>query len=221
MGRSSQPSSARRAWRGRPRQWFERLLVAYWVRREHAVAAEGGPPDAVQPSDNVMRPMALAMPLADQTAVGRAQVAALIASAVDEIYSGLDNVGTVHFARFAIVEDTLLMFSYYDGDFHTYIRDFIVTLGHAFDAIVKLTRDPPTTPCKEHVDEFIAWVHRHDMYQLPDDVTGIADDVTDVRALSRVLTMRMHTNPNVLLGCYRGYPGYSVAQVREALGMGW
>ena len=119
-----------------------------------------------------------------------------------------------------IVDDNLLMFSYYDGDFHTYIRDFIVTLGHAFDAIVAIVQDPPPTPCKQHVDEFIEWVHRHDLYQLPDDVTEIAD-VNDVRGSSRVLTLRMHTNPNVLLGVYRGYPGYSVAQVREHLGMGW
>lgn len=206
---------------GRLTQWSERLLVGYWARREHSVAAEGGPPDARQPSDNVMRAMSLVMPLADPTAVGRAQAAAVIASGLDEIYSGLDNVGTVHFARFVIVDDNLLMFSYYDGDFHTYIRDFIVTLGHAFDAIVKIVQDPPTTPCKDNVDEFIDWVHRHDLYQLPDDVTEIADDLTDVRALSRVLALRMHTNPNVLLGAYRGYPGYSVAQVREHLGMGW
>jgi hypothetical protein len=206
---------------GRLKLWFERLLVGYWAWREHPVAAEGGPPDARQPTDNVMRAMSLVMPLADTTAVGRAQAAAVIASGLDEIYSGLDNVGTVHFARFVIVDDNLLMFSYYDGDFHTYIRDFIVTLGHAFDAIVNIVRDPPTTPCKEHVDEFIDWVHRHDLYQLPDDVTEIADDLSDVRALSRVLALRMHTNPNVLLGAYRGYPGYSVAQVREHLGMGW
>ena len=206
---------------GRLKQWFERLLVGYWAWREHPVAAEGGPPDAHQPSDNLMRAMSLVMPLADTTAVGRAQAAAVIASGIDEIYSGLDNVGTVHFARFVIVDNNLLMFSYYDGDFHTYIRDFIVTLGHAFDAIVNIVQDPPTTPCKEHVDEFIDWVHRHDLYQLPDDVTEIADDLTDVRALSRVLALRMHTNPNVLLGAYRGYPGYSVAQIREHLGMGW
>lgn len=206
---------------GRLAQSFERLLVGYWAWREHAVAAEGGPPDARQPSDNLMRAMSLVMPLADATAVGKAKVAAVVASGLDEIYSGLDNVGTVHFARFALVDDKLLMFSYYDGDFHTYIRDFIVTLGHAFDAIVSLVADPPPTPCKEHVDEFIDWVHRHDLYQLPDDVTEIADDLDDVRALSRVLALRMHTNPNVLLGAYRGYPGYSVAQVREHLGMGW
>jgi hypothetical protein len=63
----------------------------------------------------------------------------------------------VHVARFCIVDNNLLMFSLYDGDFHTYIRDFIVTLGHAFDAVVELIEDTPPTPCWLHVDEFIEW----------------------------------------------------------------
>ena len=205
---------------GRLEQWFERLLVRYWAWREHPAVAEGGPPDARQPSDNLMRAMSLVMPLADTSAVGRAQAAAVVASGIDEIYSGLDNVGTVHFARFAIVDDNLLMFSYYDGDFHTYIRDFIVTLGHAFDAIVAIVQDPPLTPCKQHVDEFIDWVHRHDLYQLPDDVTEIAD-VSDLRVAEPGADVAHAHQPERPAGRYRGYPGYSVAQVREHLGMGW
>ncbi len=194
--------------------------MRFWAWREHAAPAEGGPPPARQPTDNVMRTMSLVMPLEDTTAVGRARAAAVVATGVDEIYSALDNVGTVHFARFAIVDDNLLMFSYYDGDFRTYIRDFIVTLGHAFDAIVSIVKEPPPTPCKEHIDEFVDWVHRHDLFQMPDDVTQIAD-LRDVRALSRALALRMLENPNVLLGAYRAYPGYSVAQIREHVGMGW
>ena len=50
----------------------------------------------------------------------------VVGSALDEIYSALDNVGTVHVARFAIVDNNLLMFSFYDGDFHAYIRDFML-----------------------------------------------------------------------------------------------
>ena len=97
-------------------------------RRAARCPATDRQPDARDEPGDAARPIT--------TAVGRAQAAAVVASGIDEIYSGLDNVGTVHFARFAIVDDNLLMFSYYDGDFHTYIRDFIVTLGHAFDAIV-------------------------------------------------------------------------------------
>ena len=65
---------------GKPMQWFERQLVRYWAWREHPAVADGGPPDAQQPSDNLMRAMSLVMPLADPTAVGRAQAAAVVAS---------------------------------------------------------------------------------------------------------------------------------------------
>ena len=46
------------------------------------------------------------------------------------------NVGTVHFARFVIVDNNLCMFSSYDGDFTNYIRDFIAQIGSVFDGVV-------------------------------------------------------------------------------------
>ena len=206
-------------------QWlkstFEKLLVRFWAWRTKSTPAPGGPPDSFCTSDNLMRTMNLVMPLKDKTAVGRANAATTVALSLDEIYSGLDNVGTVHMARFCIVDNNLLMFSYYDGDFRNYIRDFIVTLGHAFDAIVEMVEDTPTTPCKEHVEEFIDWVHRHDLYQVPDMITGIAPDLTDLRDLSREVVLRFHENPNVQLGSYRAYPGHSVSEVRAKTGVGW
>ena len=41
------------------------------------------------------------------------------------------------------------------------------------------------------------------------------------KGLSRYLVLQLHKNPNVQLGSYRSYPGYTVAQVREKLGIGW
>ena len=73
--------------------------------------------------------MNLVMPLKDKSPVGRAQAAMAIAQHKDAIYAGLNNVGTVHFARFVIVGDNICMFSVYDGDFTNYIRDFIATIG--------------------------------------------------------------------------------------------
>jgi hypothetical protein len=73
----------------------------------------------------------------------------------DEIYAGLDNVGTVHFARFVIVDDNIFvcspyicMFSVYDGDFTKYIRDFIATMG-VFNGVVALVKggDAVFRPC--------------------------------------------------------------------------
>ena len=95
--------------------------------------------------------MNLIMPLKDKSAIGRAKAAAAIAQNVDEIFAGLDNVGTVHFARFLLIGDYICMISVYDGDFSNYIRDFIATIGSVFDEIVKLVEGGEAiTPSEEH-----------------------------------------------------------------------
>ena len=48
---------------GTAQQWLQRLLVRYWAWREPVAPAPGGPVDAEQASDNVMRCMSLVMPL--------------------------------------------------------------------------------------------------------------------------------------------------------------
>ena len=46
----------------------------------------------------------------------------------------------------------------------------------------------------------------------------LSDDVT---RLDRRLTLILDANTNMQLFTYRGYPGYSVAEIREALQIGW
>ena len=42
-----------------------------------------------------------------------------------------------------------------------------------------------------------------------------------LRLLSREFILQLHANPNISLGGgYRGYPGFSAAQVRQKLGVG-
>lgn len=210
-------------------QWIrpilEAILVRLWAWIQPTKPLSGGPRDSRMPTDNVMRTMNLIMPLKNKTAVGRAEAAMVIGSSLDEIYSGLDNVGSVHVARFTIVDNNLVMFSFYDGDFRTYIRDFIMTLGHAFNAVVELIEDTPPLPCWEHVDEFIEWVHQRDALQLPDSpgdlIQLVAPTLTNLEDLPRALVLQLDRNPNVQLGSYRAYPGYTVAQIREKLGVGW
>ena len=212
-----------------PNSWFRqqmyKILTRYWAWREDAQPLPGGPRESQQPTDNVMRTMNLIMPLKNKTAVGRAEMVMAIGACLDEVYTGLDNVGTVHMARFTIVDNTLLMFSYYDGDFRTYIRDFIMTLGNAFDGIVELVEDSPPLPCWQNVDAFIDWVHERDALQLPADMGRLTDlvapDLTDLTDLSRYLAVQLHENKAVQLGSYRAYPGYSAAQVRQKMGDGW
>jgi hypothetical protein len=210
-----------------------KILVPFWAWRTPVKPLPGGPRYSVQPGDNVQHMMNLVMPLKDKSPVGRAKAALAIAANKDEIYAGLDNVGTVHFARFVIVGDNICMFSVYDGDFTNYIRDFIATIGSVFDAVVGLVEGgEDVIPSESNVEKFIDWVHAHDLYQVSDQATDLfrdieavngATDITkDLRLLPRDLILQLHVNPNVSLGSgYRAYPRYSVAEVRKQFGIGW
>ena len=210
-----------------------RVLVPYWAWRTPVKPQPGGPHYSVQSGDNVQRMMNLIMPLKDKSPVGRAKAALAIAANKDEIYVGLDNVGTVHFARFVIVGDNICMFSVYDGDFTNYIRDFIATIGSVFDAVVSLVEGgEEVIPSEDNVERFIEWVHAHDLYQVSDQATDLFRDIEavngetditrDLRLLPRDLILQLHVNPIVSLGSgYRAYPGYSVAEVRRQFGIGW
>ena len=114
------------------------ILVPLWARLTPVKPLPGGPHPSFQRGDNVQCMMNLIMPLKDKSPVGRAQAALAIAQNKDAIFAGLNNVGTVHFARFVIVGDNICMFSVYDGDFTNYIRDFIATIGSVFNAVVEL-----------------------------------------------------------------------------------
>lgn len=68
----------------------------------------------------------------------------------------LDKVGTPHFAQFVPLEDNQIgFFTVYDGSFDTYIADFTKNIGPVFDLIFKFTKNPPPSPCRKHLQEFI------------------------------------------------------------------
>jgi len=68
----------------------------------------------------------------------------------------LDKVGTPHFAQFIPLEDNQIgFFTVYDGSFDKYIADFTKNIGEVFDLIFKFTKDPPPSPCRKHLQEFI------------------------------------------------------------------
>jgi hypothetical protein len=213
-------------------------LVPIWARLTPVKPLPGGVRPSIQPGDNLQSMMNLIMPLKteNRSPIGRAAAALAIAKNRDQIFAGLDNVGTVHFARFVIVNDNICMFSVYDGDFTNYIRDFIATIGGAFNDVVKLVEGgDAVTPCEENVEAFIQWIHEHDLYQVPDTPTDFLRDQEylegdkavspvndDLTLLPRKLVLQLRANKNVSLGSgYRAYPGYSVAQVRKQLQLGW
>lgn len=211
------------------------VIVPFWAWREPTPPLPGGPRAAVQPSENLQRMMNLVMPLNDPSPVGRAKAAFAIAQNVEEIFAGLDNVGTVHFARFVLIGDYICMISVYDGDFNNYIRDFIATVGSVFDAVISLVDGgDEMIPTAHNIETFIEWVRAHDLFQasdfptdlfaLQDAAKGLGPDrpPRPLRSLPRALILQMRANPNLSLGGgYRAYPGVSAAQVRGAFGVGW
>ena len=144
-----------------------------------------------------------------------------VAASIDEVFTGLSNVGTVHQARFDLVGGNLCMFSVYDGDFAAYIRDFISVFGSVFDALMTLVDDPPPQPCETAPQDFIDWIARHDSCQIPGDLTTLFPDEPDIRNLSRDLVLLLDQNPNVQIGRFSNYPGVSAAQIRMATGADW
>jgi hypothetical protein len=73
----------------------------------------------------------------------------------------LDKVGTPHFAQFVPLEDNQIgFFTIYDGSFDKYIADFTRNIGPVFDLIFKFTKNPPPSPCRKHLQEFIDFAKR-------------------------------------------------------------
>ncbi len=174
---------------------------------------------SVAPSDRLQRSLNLVMPLRFPALAVTGDLARAIFEASDQLLAGLSNVGTVHFARFVVIDGNLCVFTEYDGDFGAYIRDFIASLGSTLDAIMACVKDPPPTPVSQYPEEFVEWVRERDAFQLTDDPTDLI--TWNLDTLQRDTLVALHRNRNVQLAIYRAYPGYSAAQIRDRLSLGW
>ena len=74
----------------------------------------------------VQRAMNVVMPLKDPSAKGKAALVQTMGNRREAIDSGLNAVGTIHFARFTLIEGALLMIAIHDGGAESYIREFAV-----------------------------------------------------------------------------------------------
>ena len=217
----------RHAVKGTVSTWFMRrmtpVLIWYWKRHADPHWTTPKRRYSEAPSDNLQQTMNLIMPLVDDDPMTATQLAMYMRLNVDNLYTGLDVVGTVHFARFDIIGGNLCMVSVYDGDFETYIRDFIAAIGDVFDVLMTFVKDPPPTPVGHHPSQFVEWVNARDLFQVPDDPTELIDqdDQPDLDLLGRRLLLLFHENKQMQLGMYRAYAGSSVAQVRRGLGLEW
>jgi hypothetical protein len=84
------------------------------------------------------------------------EVQLLLRARAHKTQKDLATVGTPHFAQFVpLGKNRVGFFTVYDGSFDTYIADFTKYIGPVFDLVFKFTKDPPPSPCRKHLQEFI------------------------------------------------------------------
>src|SRR5271169_4338390 len=106
------------------------------VKQIKALAAAAG----VSGAGGEQRPFLVVLPI--KSALAFAEVKLLLIARGRGTTKDLDSVGTPHFAQFVPLEDHQIgFFTVYDGSFDKYIGDF--------------TKNPPPSPCRMHLQEFI------------------------------------------------------------------
>lgn len=135
----------------------------------------------------VQQPLTLVMPVRPEaSATLRAELEALQALPREHnpVITALDEIGTVHFARFVFLDDDrLAVITEYDLDFDRYIMDFVDHIGPVFDQLLRHMADPPPLPVQAHREEFLDYVRRHDLRCLGPFYSAYPErTVLDIRA---------------------------------------
>ena len=126
-------------------------------------------------------PLTLLMPLKPNT--DPRTIAGAIESNQTAIDNALTSIGTVHFARFLILDtsvpnlqptgkstDTLVLgvITEYDGAFGPYISDFVNQIGFVFDALLPyVVGGADLVPVAKNLNAFTAFVQQNDASQNP------------------------------------------------------
>jgi hypothetical protein len=140
-----------------------------YINKEYVMTDTTGPnPGEPLASTGVANPLTLVMRIkSPQDAVKlKTLVLGMQALPPDQnpITKALDEIGTVHFARFVFLdENTLAVITTYDGEFDDYIFRFVDKIGHIFDLLLAHVDQAPPTPVKDHPQEFLAYIKAHDL----------------------------------------------------------
>jgi hypothetical protein len=119
------------------------------VKEIKALAASAGVEGATQ-----QLPFLVILPIKSRLAFIEVQL--LLKAMTFKIHRDLASVGTPHCVQFVPLEDNQIgFFTAYDGSFDKYIADFTKNIGEVFDLIFKFTKDPPPSPCRQYLQEFI------------------------------------------------------------------
>lgn len=126
-------------------------------------------------------PLTLIMPLVEGTTL--TELGGVLVGNQGEIDKALSSIGTVHFARFVVFENSaanllpglepkgplcLSVITEYDGDFDAYIQDFVNQIGDVFNALLKFVVGGSTLiPVQNNVQAFTEFIKQNDASQNP------------------------------------------------------
>lgn len=123
-------------------------------------------------------PLTLMMPIIPGT--NPAEIAGTLAKYQSQIDSALTSIGTVHYARFLLLDRStanlqpggssselvLAVITEYDGSFQAYIGDFVAQIGQVFDALLQfVVGGAALIPVANNVAAFSAFVAANDASQ--------------------------------------------------------
>lgn len=131
-------------------------------------------------SNSVSHPLTLILPLLDD--VNAKEVLGYLGQANEAIYAALDDIGTVHHARFVLLDARapnlkpspdlgpgrykLAVITTYDDDFDSYLLGFVEHLSGTFDTLLRFTAGGARLiPVQEHAEELVEWVRENDASQ--------------------------------------------------------
>jgi len=108
------------------------------------------------------------------------------------IRAALNRVATVHFARFVFLENNtkLAIITTFDGDFDTYIKDFVEQISDVFNRLLAHMEDAPPLPVEKYREEFGAYIKKNDAPSLQPFYSAYPDlTVLDIHAMAEAQGM--------------------------------
>jgi hypothetical protein len=107
----------------------------------------------------------LGLPL--KTPADARAVAEQLPPLMQQLFQAQDDLGTVHYSRFAVLSDkTLLFLGDFDGEFSQLMAGLAAKAGPVFDAIFQHVDNPPPSPVASHADAFVTWMTAHLIHPL-------------------------------------------------------
>lgn len=109
---------------------------------------------------SVSHPLTLIMKIKQPRAMHKQKLLQFIGANRDRIRTAMKKLGTVHYARFVIFEDYLMIITTYDNDFDAYVQQFVDEIGDVFDGLLVHVEGTPELPVRENPEDFSRFIKK-------------------------------------------------------------